>query len=307
MFAVDVAGASKMPEGSRRHLPHAMYEVVKAAFEEEGIRWEEHVLQVQDGGDGFLAVLPERLTAPLVDSMRALDDMLRANRDSFRGPPMRMRAAIHHGRVPRGRELATPLIELFRMLDSDDLRGVLKGTRSCVAVMLSDHVYRMVVHGRHVRTVEGADFVPMDISPKGMRLATWVHTPARDVPPPVLRPQRRPSIDLKPVKHEAFMEQVDRDPNLRIFLPPKSIGPPSKAVKEGGGGSPGGADDGTTPVQRDTRVPWRGRPLAFDEPARVTETLPAAAAESTRGVQPPPPGSAQASDRGLGLGHERGR
>ncbi|WTW96766.1 hypothetical protein OG216_26905 [Streptomycetaceae bacterium NBC_01309] len=183
LLAVDVKGASAHEGVSFPHVNHAVHDVVRKAFRKEGISWKKDVLELKDDGDGLIAVLPDEYVARLVDVVRELHDELRAARRAFQGPPLDLRVAVHHGPVELHRPGRAAFVELARMLDSEGLRGVLAGTRAHLAVMVSDHVYRAAVLNGYTRTVEAADFHRLDIEEKGMKLATWVHTPTNDMSP----------------------------------------------------------------------------------------------------------------------------
>lgn len=340
LFAVDVKGASAREGVSLPHVNRAVHDVVRKAFRKEGISWKRDVLELKDDGDGLIAVLPDEYVARLVDVVRELHDELRAARRAFQGPPLDLRVAVHHGPVELHRPGRAAFVELVRMLDSEDLRGVLAGTRAHLAVMISDHVYRAAVLNGYTRTVEAADFHRLDIETKGAKLATWVHTPTNDMSPAPGKPLPASPGGVKPLSHAECMATATQDPRRAAGLPQQPAGtstarsaeadparprPDKFARPEGPGDSPtkalGGGPSAEAGKNRPlpaaesanvlprAAVTWKGRPVRVATRLKAPKSpkSPKASRDPVqRGQQARPPG-VDRQDRGhTGLGREAG-
>ncbi len=180
MIAVDIEQYSGYPDFLRPSIRQAMRKIIGSALEQVGISWDpverDDKVYSRDDGDGFTIILSDRDTARLVDAVPELNNELHRRARDF-DPPLRMRAAIHHGPIDHsGSGIAR--IELARMLGSNELRKALENTDSRFAVMISDHAYHTAVEGGYTAAVKPHNFQPVDIQVKKTELKAWVHTPA---------------------------------------------------------------------------------------------------------------------------------
>ncbi|MDN3354655.1 hypothetical protein [Actinomadura sp. DC4] len=147
LFAVDVARLTDgRDDDVRLAVRDAFYRLLVAAFEDAGIPWDSCVHEGR--GDRVVVVIPAHMPTitvidPLVDRVRVR--LWRHNRLSSPVAQVRLRLAAHIGEVYRdGYGLAgKALDDLLRMLDAPDL---LK-TADDLALIVSDYLYRSVVHG----------------------------------------------------------------------------------------------------------------------------------------------------------------
>ncbi|UGQ13546.1 hypothetical protein LO772_08050 [Yinghuangia sp. ASG 101] len=183
MIAVDVQKYTGNPGASLPAVRQAVREIVPSALHRVGVSWDDDVERCDDAGDGLIVIVRDDHTHRLVDAVHYLNRELRRRRRDFDGPPLRLRAAVHHGPIDPVEGSGTAKNELCRMLDADELRQALAQTASYVALAVSDHVLRTAVRDRFTETVEEADFHRIDTEVKGMVLPSWVHVPANDWKP----------------------------------------------------------------------------------------------------------------------------
>jgi hypothetical protein len=161
----------------QRHLSDA----VSAAAVCSGLdrsRW-----QLQDAGDGFVAVLPDGAELALVDPfIRELDTWLsRHNHDRVQDARLRLRVAIHHGPVITAElgHAAAGLVDVSRLRDSRPVREALDAEPSANLVLaVSERIFEDVIRQRHT-SLSTNDFARAKIADeeKAFHAVAWIRVP----------------------------------------------------------------------------------------------------------------------------------
>ncbi len=155
----------------------------------------------QPQGDGEFALVPADVPKPLlVDDFvgHLVSGLRRYNRDQMPPTRMRLRVAMHHGEVRRGRmgysgEL--PVL-LSRLLGSDALREALNAVPAAdLVLILSDRMYEDAVRDGYRRLVPES-FRRVRVVSKNFDGHGWIHLPDHAPPslpdPATPRPAPRP-------------------------------------------------------------------------------------------------------------------
>lgn len=181
MFAVDVEKSSGRGSVAQLHFRSAMFDILRAAFDDSGINWNATVRR--DLGDGVLAILPVRTPRPAVlyPLVHRLAVRLRDhNRMAGAATTMRLRMAVHMGDVvlddrgPAGWSLEL----LARLLDAPALRDALVTTppTTTVATLISSTTYDQIVrHG--YPGVDPDTFRRVAVEVKETTAEAWLHLP----------------------------------------------------------------------------------------------------------------------------------
>ncbi len=154
MLGIDIAESTRpdRDEDIQLHLRNSLYGLLREAFGGSGMPWDQ--CQYEDRGDGVVVILPPGLAAqPIVDS---LPDRLRClirryNRCSREPARMQLRVAANIGPVYCDEHgfAGDDVTLLCRMLDLPPLRQALSESGCELALIISDHVYDVLVLRRH--------------------------------------------------------------------------------------------------------------------------------------------------------------
>jgi hypothetical protein len=188
MLAFDIEGftRSDRDEVIRIHLHKALYEIIMEAFEETGLPWDQ--CHHEDRGDGALVILPPSMSAqPVIHPFpeRLCGLLRRHNRIAREAAQMRLRVAAHIGPVYSDSygAIGDSLSLLFRMLEAAPLRKALAGSKTEVALVISDYMYDSLVV-RHRTLVDPALFSPLKTQVKRTRVSAWTYLPGAVLPLP---------------------------------------------------------------------------------------------------------------------------
>jgi hypothetical protein len=190
IFAVDVQGygAEKRTTPDLLALKAGLYQALKMAVRESGVRWRK--LRCEGTGDGFFLLAPasvpksvfvERVPHVLARQIRAYNA---GHREQAR---MRVRAALHAGEVVLDARGATSpaITKTFRLLDAAELKTALAASRGELALITSDWCYAEVV--RH--SAEAETYRPCRVQVKETSESAWFALPRASYPS---RPARTP-------------------------------------------------------------------------------------------------------------------
>jgi len=135
--------------------------------------------QVQERGDGELAVLPPDTDGPrlIADYPRELADAL-GEVNSERRSRLRIRMAMHHGTLVQGRfgPVGQGPIVVSRLLDSDELRKYLAQRAELdVVLIVSASLHSDVIETR-LHHLDPAQFARADVLVKGRSYPAYIHT-----------------------------------------------------------------------------------------------------------------------------------
>ncbi|MEV7193585.1 hypothetical protein AB0N81_17510 [Streptomyces sp. NPDC093510] len=197
-LAVDIEKYSARDNADMIRLQRVLLRTLRVACTRAGVRWETCGRQAQ--GDGYLLVL-----ASGVDETRVVPDLLvglAAGLSSANGPhpeappddslreggpksagdrttrPLRMRASLHQGIVHEADSgwAGSAVVELFRVLDCDQLRQALASDASAVlAVAFSNSLYQdLVAHGYAGLSPDGFHRVDVRNAAKGFSATAWI-------------------------------------------------------------------------------------------------------------------------------------
>lgn len=176
LAAVDIEGFSSLHALDQLQMQADLGQVLDVAAARAGL--DRAVWQVQERGDGELAVLPPDTDGPrlIADYPRELTGALSTlNRERRRR--LRIRVAIHHGTLVRGRfgPVGQGPVVVSRLLDSDELRGYLaQRTELDLVLMVSASLHHDVIE-TCLRRLDPAEFVCADVHAKGRPYPAYIH------------------------------------------------------------------------------------------------------------------------------------
>jgi hypothetical protein len=180
ILVVDIEGFGRRTNPVQKALRATMYEVVRTAFDEAGLHYDEVVRE--DRGDGIILLVPGTPTLALAGRfVRALDECLREKAALFaESHRMRMRVALHQGLCEPDDEgwIGEPINTAARLVDADPLKKTLATATSAVmALIVSDEIYRSVI--RHdYRLIDAASFTKVLIDAKELQAEpAWIQVP----------------------------------------------------------------------------------------------------------------------------------
>ncbi|MFC9331369.1 hypothetical protein [Kitasatospora sp. NPDC057015] len=191
VVAVDLAGSTRQDHLRQIATQRRLSDVLEAACAEAGIDRPACLRQPQ--GDGELLLLP-----PGIDEGRVVPDFVRelgialreVNRDLSDAARLRLRAALHQGVVHEsaGGFVGRAVVRAFRLLDSAELRAVLRDQPRCeLALIVSGQLFEDVLeHGYRGLDPQGFRQVRVEAPEKGFSGEGWVHVVLG--PPPAAPP-----------------------------------------------------------------------------------------------------------------------
>jgi class 3 adenylate cyclase len=177
LTAVDVEGFSCLNALDQLQLLNDLGQVLDIAATRVSL--DRALWQVQERGDGELAVLPPDTDGPrlIADYPRELADAL-SEVNSERRSRLRIRMAIHHGTLVQSRfgPVGQGPIVVSRLLDSDELRKYLAQRAELdVVLIVSASLYSDVIETR-LHHLDPAQFARADVLVKGRSYPAYIHT-----------------------------------------------------------------------------------------------------------------------------------
>jgi class 3 adenylate cyclase len=162
----------------------AMYETLRAAFEDSGIPWR-HCLH-EDRGDGVLIFVPADVSKVLLVGAvpTRLAELLDAG-NRLRSPRQRfrMRMVVHAGEVHRDPHgyAGYDVNMAFRLVDAGPLRTVMDDSQATLGLIVSDGVYEGIVrHG--YSGVDPRAYERVRVQVKATDVPGWIRLVGEDVP-----------------------------------------------------------------------------------------------------------------------------
>lgn len=176
LAAVDVEGFSSLDTLDQLQLLDDLGQVLDIAANRAGL--DRALWQVQERGDGELAVLPPNTDGPrlIADYPREVADAL-SEVNGERRSRLRIRMAIHHGTRVQSRfgPVGQGPIVVSRLLDSDELREYLAQREELdVALIVSASLHSDVIETR-LHHLNPAQFVRVDVLVKGRSYPAYIH------------------------------------------------------------------------------------------------------------------------------------
>jgi class 3 adenylate cyclase len=164
------------------HMQDDLSQVLDIATSRVG--FDRALWQVQERGDGELAVLPPDTDGPrlIADYPRELADAL-SEVNSERRCRLRVRLAMHHGTLIQGRfgPVGQGPVVVSRLLDSAELRKYLAQREELDLVLIvSDSLYKDVIETR-LRHLDPAQFARADAFVKGSSYPAYIYTADRSL------------------------------------------------------------------------------------------------------------------------------
>lgn len=165
--------------------------LLDSVFAEAGLAV--HDYQVQEKGDGVLALLPmhgdiqeARLVAGLIRSFEI--GLAVINEGMLPAWHIRLRVAVHQGVVEHGAHgyVGPALTEVCRLLEADAVRSVLVASDSFLVVAVADSLYQDVLAYGHY-ALPGSAFRRVAIKAKRFRGIAWIYLGASQAATPIQR------------------------------------------------------------------------------------------------------------------------
>ena len=180
LTAVDIEGFSSLHALDQLQMLDDLSQILDIAATRVGL--DRALWQVQERGDGELAVLPPDTDGPrlIADYPRELADAL-SEVNSERRSRLRIRMAMHHGTLVQGRfgPVGQGPIVVSRLLDSDELRKYLaQRVELDVVLIVSASLHSDVIETR-LHHLDPAQFTRADVLVKGRPYPAYIHTANR--------------------------------------------------------------------------------------------------------------------------------
>ena len=177
LAAVDIEGFSSLNALDQVQMQDDLGQVLDIAATRVGL--DRPLWQVQERGDGELAVLPPDTDGPrlIADYPRELADVL-SDVNSERRSRLRIRVAMHHGTLVQGRfgPVGQGPIVVSRLLDSDELRKYLAQRAELDLVLIvSASLHNDVIETRF-RHLDPTQFARADVLVKGRSYPAYIYT-----------------------------------------------------------------------------------------------------------------------------------
>ncbi|WSA10909.1 hypothetical protein OG958_09105 [Micromonospora sp. NBC_01813] len=222
LVAVDMESYSRRDNVLQHRAQLAFHEVMTTACNELGL--DRASWQIQQGGDGELAILPQGTSerAVLARLTPVLDRLLReTNRGLSSEARVRLRVGVHEGPVHLDGANGYPgeaVVTVCRLVDSPELKTALRQFReAAVALIVSDRLYQDIV--RHYQDLRPDHFqqVTARIPDKEFEAAAWIYVPGESPPPANVPPAVGPPESEDSATHlrPAGGREVFRDNQIR--------------------------------------------------------------------------------------------
>jgi class 3 adenylate cyclase len=147
LVAVDIVGFCRRyrDADAQIHARDKMYEQLTEAFAMTGLPW--HECHLEDRGDGALIVAPpdadaDRFLNPLAHHLHAV--LRRSNRLASDSTRLRLRVAVHHGRVLYDAYgvAGHAVNHLFRLLEAPAFKKQVESADADLTMVISDQLYQ---------------------------------------------------------------------------------------------------------------------------------------------------------------------
>jgi hypothetical protein len=189
LICVDMESYSRRNNVLQHRAQLAFTKILNEATDELGlnrVNW-----QIQQGGDGELAILPAGANERMIVTRLApvIDRLLREHNTGLEPEAkVRLRVAIHQGLVHLDGTNGFPseaVVHVCRLADAPALKETLRRFReAAVALIVSDPIFQEVV--RHYRDLRPEQFaqVPATIPDKGFEAPAWIYVPGENAAEP---------------------------------------------------------------------------------------------------------------------------
>ncbi|WP_347403640.1 hypothetical protein [Solwaraspora sp. WMMD406] len=194
LIAVDMESYSRRDNVLQHRAQLAFQEVMTTACGELGFdraNW-----QVQQGGDGELAILPQGTSerAVLARLTPVFDRLLReTNRGLSSEARIRLRVAVHEGPVHLNGANGFPseaVVTVCRLVDSPQLKAALRQfPQAAVALIVSDRLYQDIVRQYQDLRPDHFQRVTARIADKDFEAAAWIYVPGESLAPASAQPE----------------------------------------------------------------------------------------------------------------------
>ncbi|MFV2088015.1 hypothetical protein [Micromonospora sp. LOL_021] len=203
LVAVDMESYSRRDNVLQYRAQLTFQEVMAAACSEVG--FDRASWQIQQGGDGELAILPQGTSerAVLARLTPVLDRLLReTNRGLADKARIRLRVAVHEGPVHLDGANGFPsdaVVTVCRLVDSPQLKTALRQfPDAAVALIVSDRLYQDIVRQYQDLRLDHFQPVTARIADKGFEAAAWIYVPGESIPATGDRPDPQDSVPDQP-------------------------------------------------------------------------------------------------------------
>jgi hypothetical protein len=194
LVAADMESYSKRNNVLQHRAQQAFRQVMDDATADvqlDRVKW-----QIQQGGDGELAILPPEVSERAVASRLApvADRLLREHNQGLAPEArIRLRLAVHQGLVHLDGANGFPseaVVHVCRLVDSPQVKQALRDFPDAdVVLVVSDPLYREVIeHYRDLRPDRFAE-IRAEIPDKGFSAPAWIYVPGENAAGSVPRPQ----------------------------------------------------------------------------------------------------------------------
>jgi hypothetical protein len=177
LAAVDIQGFSSFHALDQMLMQDDLGQVLDIAATRVGL--DRALWQVQERGDGELAVLPPDTDGPrlIADYPRELAGALSEVNSERRGR-LRVRMAMHHGIIVQGRfgPVGQGPIVVSRLLDSDELRKYLAQQAELDLVLIVSASLHSEVIETRLHHLDPEQFARTDVLVKGESYPAYIHT-----------------------------------------------------------------------------------------------------------------------------------
>lgn len=203
LVAVDMESYSRRDNVLQYRAQLTFQEVMAAACSEVG--FDRASWQIQQGGDGELAILPQGTSerAVLARLTPVLDRLLReTNRGLSDEARIRLRVAVHEGPVHLDGANGFPsdaVVTVCRLVDSPQLKTALRQfPDAAVALIVSDRLYQDIIQQYQDLRLDHFRPVTARIADKGFEAAAWIYVPGESMPVTGTRPGPQDSVPDQP-------------------------------------------------------------------------------------------------------------
>jgi hypothetical protein len=181
-FALDVAGYGGRTVLQGQQVERRLRRLIDAALDRCELRLDPQIVEHKWTGDGINAVLPADIdpTVILPLLIRSLAAVLAAD-NAQSTDQIRLRMAVSAGLIERSAVgfSGQLIVDINRLVDSSALRAALTDAPTCdLAVLISDHVYAMVVLPGYPG-IPGGQFTRVDVVAKEFSAPAWLWLSAR--------------------------------------------------------------------------------------------------------------------------------
>lgn len=190
-FVLDVAGYGARTVAQQQEVQRRLRQLVDAMLGAGGLKLDQEIVEHQWTGDGINAVLPADIdpTVLLPLLIRSLATALGAD-NARSADRIRLRMAVSAGLIERSVAgfSGQLIMDISRLVDSSAPRQALAGSPAAdLAVVISDHVYAMVVRPGYPGIPDG-QFTRVSVVAKEFSAPGWLWLSARQWSEPAYLP-----------------------------------------------------------------------------------------------------------------------